>query len=338
MMTLIQENIRFCMISTRVEDSLAVSPLMDETERQTFDSAFLDWFESSSVQSSGFRSPWPAETPGVSVLKNVMRWRYLSSRIILHRPVLLWYAMRKMPFNELSNDKKTAIDLCRDVTTDLITDIATTWRAPKKCQMAGWNATWLIYQAVMVPLLSLFTDALDYNTVSRSQHQIERAMATLTELQQWCSMARQSLDVVSRIYEASRRHTTESQESTDYYSDMGTPAITTNIRPGYSDLQYANSTGGPEYLNTPSKQLHMSNMFDSLNWSTKWTNHDYLPVTPRLGWDRQAVNGWASTGDSDGYFCTVFSPNEQVHMNSSGGVHYDTMHGQHEVRVGHFSY
>lgn len=337
MMTLMQENIRFCIISTRMEDSLAVSPLMDETERQNLDSAFVDWFESSSVPPSTPRSQ-ATEMPGVTLLKNVMRWRYLSSRVILHRPVLLWYAMRKMSFDSLSDDKKAAIDLCRDVTADLITDIATTWRAQKASQMGAWNATWLMYQAVMVPLLSLFSDALDGELVQRCQHQVETAMSTLTELETWSSSARRSLDVVSRLYEASRRHCPESQEPAEYYGEMDPSAVNANFRPTHIDLQYVNSNGHPDRLNTPSKEVFMDNMFDSLNWSTGWTNNDYPFVTPRLGWDHQAMNGWGASTEYDGYFNTVFTPEEQAQMHMNSGMDYGVVHGHGEVAVGQYSY
>jgi hypothetical protein len=309
---------------------------MDETERQTLDSAFVDWFESSSVQSSTLKQP--SEMPGVTVLRNVMRWRYLSSRAILHRPVLLWYAMRKMTFDHLSDDKKAAIDICRDVTAELITDIATTWKEQEQCQMAGWNATWLLYQAVMVPLLSLSSDPLDADVIQRSQHQVETAMDTLGELQRWSSTARRSLDVVSRIYQASRRHTSESQDHSDYYSDMSTPAVSTNIRPGYIDLQYVSTNGHPDYLNTPGKEVYMNNMFDSLNWSTDWTNNDYPFVTPRLGWDHQAMNGWGASTEFDGYFNSVFTPEEQAQMNMNADLEYGSLHGQHEISVDHYGY
>ena len=312
-----------------------MSPLMDETERQNLDAAFVDWFESSSVQINGPRHEKDDEMPGVTILKNVMRWRYLSSRATLHRPVLLWYAMRKMSFENLSDDKKIAIELCRDVTADVITDITNTWKAQKKCKMSGWNATWLLYQAVMVPLLSLFSDCFDPEVVKKSQHQVETALSTLSELQPWSSTARRSLDVVSRIYEASRRHTSESQ--TDYHSDISTPAVNTNVRPTYIDLQYVSTNGNPEYLNTPGKEVYMDNMFDSLNWSTGWSNNDYPFVTPRHGWDHQAINGWAASTDLDGYFNTVFTPEEQAQMGTIASMDYGSLHGR-EVHVGHYSY
>ena len=279
------------------------------------------------------------EGPGTTILKNVMRWRYLLARVILHRPVLLWYAMRKMPFENLSDDKKTAIDLCRDVTANLISDIASTWRAQKQCQMSGWNATWLMYQAVMMPLLSLFTDSLDADTVQRSQQQVETALATFSELQEWSNTARWSLDVVTRIYEASRRHAPGNHGPTDHHSGTSTPAVTSNVGRSYHDLQYANKNGSSPYHNASSKELQMDNMFDSLNWNTGWTNNDYPFATPGHGWHQQALKSWGATNDADGYFSTVFLPEEQAQMSISAGTDYGVIHhGHHGISVGHYSY
>jgi hypothetical protein len=339
MMNLMRENIRFCVISTRMEDSLAMSPLMDELERHNLDSAFVDWFESSSVHSSSPRAQ-TREMPGVTVLRNVMRWRYLLSRVILHRPVLLWYAMRRMPFDDLADDKKTAVDTCRDVTADLINDIGTTWKGQKECQMSGWNATWLLYQAVMVPVLSLFCDTLDSEVVERSRHQVESALETFSQLQRWSSTAKRSYEVVSRIYEASRRHTdTIPDLQPDYYDNIHHAA--SGLRPQYIDLtshphiphhqnqsQHSqlqfNGMNNLDFLATPTKELYMDNMFDSLNWSTGLPN-EYRFESPSLGgWDFQALgaNGWTGT-EFEGYFNPTFCPEEQGSMDgSSNGMEY----------------
>src|SRR5271156_1413512 len=108
LITLLQENIRFCIISTRMEDALAISPIIPESELAALDNSFVDWFRNSSVQNTT-PLPRPQESPGLTVAKNVMRWRYLASRVILHRPILLLYAMRRIQFSALPPKKKTAV-------------------------------------------------------------------------------------------------------------------------------------------------------------------------------------------------------------------------------------
>ena len=326
MLTLVQENVRFSIISTRMEDALAISPLLDEQERQSLDALYLEWFKNSSIYSNSPR-PNLNESPGLTVLKNVMRWRYLSNRVILHRPVLLWYAMRKISWDKLAPEKKTAVELCREVCAELINDIATTWRGQKACQMSGWNATWLLYQAVMVPLLSLYSDPLDPAVVQRSRHQVEVSMSVMRELQTWSTTAGRSLEVIARLYEASKRHSPEMQQeqqqqqhqqelympnnAIDTPTSTATPApqqppAAVNLRPTYIDISYANGYGNPQPLNSASQEMYMDNMFDSLKWSTSWDSPMGGPQVAN-GWDYSTMQNWAGAPQADEYFDVGFT-------------------------------
>ncbi len=313
MLELVQENVRFCIISTRMEDALAVSPLLEEYERHALDALYLEWYRHSSVQVG---SPYPEanESPGLTTLKNVMRWKYLSNRVILHRPVLLWYAMRKITWEKLPEEKKAAIELCREVCAELISDIAYTWRGQKACQMSGWNATWLLYQAAMVPLLSLYSDPQDIDVVHTCRQQVEVAMRTIKDLQSWCPTARRSLEVLIRLYDASKRHAAANQELQEVYipNAMGTPASmgtpvplmhpqpTSTLRPTYIDVSFANAYGNPQDLNTANQEVFMDNMFDTLNWSTSWDS----PIGGSQmmnGWDYNSMQTWAGHPQPEDY-------------------------------------
>lgn len=314
LLELVQENVRFSIISTRMEDSLAVSPLLEEHERHALDALYIEWYRHSSVQ-TGSPLPNSNETPGITVLKNVMRWRYLSNRVILHRPVLLWYAMRKITWERLSDEKKSAIELCREVCAELIHDIAATWRGQKPCQMSGWNATWLLYQAAMVPLLSLYSDPYDIEVVETCRQQVETAMRTMKDLQSWCPTARRSSEVLIRLYDASKRHAASLQEQQEIYipNAMGTPASsgtpapllhpqpTSALRPTYIDVSFANAYGNPQDLNTSTQEMFMDNMFDTLNWSTSWDSPIGGPQMMN-GWDYSSMHNWAGIPQADEYF------------------------------------
>lgn len=298
MLTLLQDNIRFCIISTRMEDALAVSPIIPEAELAALDNSFVDWYKSSSVHPNTPRS-YVVELPGIAVTKAVMRWRYLLSRIILHRPVLLWYAMRRMQFSALSPEKKASIELCRDVAYKLINDIASTWRGQKACQMSGWNATWLLYQTVMVPLLSLFSDPHDPAVVERSRYQVELTLIALTEMRGWSITCHRSFEVVSRIYEASKRLNSnqdgaQGNQIADAVEPAGLSLQNLGPRPNFVDTNLCNAGGNQE--------LFMNHMFDSLNWSPGWDDNDYPFETPSTGWDYHALNGWGLPQGYDSYF------------------------------------
>jgi hypothetical protein len=246
---LMQDSVRFCQISTRLEDSLAVSPNMDDLERQSLDTSLSEWYQQSSVVShqtsisnaSHYHSPHStmsptndqSDPPGILLTKNLMRWRYHLSRVILHRPALLWWAMRSHRQTAASKPSKpalldasrrAAIETCRTVTSELITDICANWTTSSlpASTMSAWHATSLLYQAVMVPLLSLFSEAHDEAVTNQSRQLIDISIDAFEEMQRWCKGAKRSLEVVSALYAASRRH---SPQATQTMLQMSTDEI-----------------------------------------------------------------------------------------------------------------
>lgn len=199
MTDLLRDNIEYCKISTRFEDLLAERPILNARNREDLDTEFAKWLQKTEIHNGVQVNP---EAPGVVVARNIMRWRGLLSRVYIHRPLLLWFAMRKSSLARLSQDKQHAVITCRSTANQLINDIQASWHNPSPCQMAGWCATWQLYQAAMVPLLSLFCDADDQSTYQESKLHVETALSALTELEKWSPTAKRSYEVVLRIYEA----------------------------------------------------------------------------------------------------------------------------------------
>ena len=227
------------------------------------------------------------EPPGVIIATSVMRWRYHLTRLSIHRPVLLWYALRRMPFAGISAEKQVAIEKCRDSAAELIADITSSWAGTKPCQVSGWNATWLLYQASMVPLLSLFSDAIDQSVVERCQQQVETVMAALVEMRAWSLTAQRSLEVVSKIYEVSKRFTARSLASqheevanASHFYDPVHPRRT-------MAHETTNFNGVPT-----NSDVVMDSMWDSLNWSQGWENMWYPFDTTSPEWELGPPPGW----------------------------------------------
>ncbi|EXJ83023.1 hypothetical protein A1O3_06840 [Capronia epimyces CBS 606.96] len=333
LLALVQENVRFCLISTRMEDALAISPLLEEHERHAFDALYIEWYKHSSVQDQP-TEPDPNESAGVTVLKNVMRWRYLHHRTILHRPVLLWYAMRKISPDKLSREKKSTIELCRKICADLIHDIATTWRGQGPCQMSGWHAAWLLYQTTMVPLLSLYSDSFDTRVLTSSRQQVETAIQVLKDLQPWSTAARRSSEVITRLYEASKRHAPSPEEPRDGGRPNGMASLapaashppqqssTGDFGSTYIDVPFANPYGGSRILNPASQEMFMDNMFDGL----KWGNGLDSPTGGSQmvhGWDFDPMQNWAGIPQADDGFDLGFSAH-LGHLGFDVGTHTHT--------------
>lgn len=136
-----------------------------------------------------------------------MRWRYHNQRMLLYRPMLLSYAMRRVPFNAIRVEERSAICKCREIAEQSIHDIAMT---SQMNQVLGWNAVWFIFQAAMVPLIGLYVKdpTLDDPRGSREscRGQIETVKLTLYRMQTFGHTARRSLDVISRIAESAEQN------------------------------------------------------------------------------------------------------------------------------------
>jgi len=153
-----------------------------------------------------------------------MHWRYQNLRIVLHRPSLLAAALKRISSTGTSAEENLAVKKCRLVAAQTIQDINDMCPAEL---MAGWNAVWFMYQAVMIPLVSLFSHlsiqatmpAAGTQAPSCSQRtpfpiatgsgegvedwkqQIMTAIAFFDRMKQWSVAATKSRDVVARLYE-----------------------------------------------------------------------------------------------------------------------------------------
>jgi hypothetical protein len=190
------ENIKFCKIATQIQDTLAISPLLRAEDRCNLDGQLVNWYSN---------LPWllrttdPCAEP-LYIARCIMKWRYQNLRMLLHRPVLLSLASSGMTAHVAEQDI-AAIEACRELAKHTIEDIAREWT---RNQMSGWNAVWFLYQAAMVPLVSIFWQ---WNSprVAEWHKQIETILELLEAMEEWSLAARRSREVVWRMYEASRQ-------------------------------------------------------------------------------------------------------------------------------------
>lgn len=168
-------------------------------------------------------------TESITTVRTVMRWRYYNQRMLLYRPTLLSYAMRRVPYIALRAEERTAIERCREVAEISIQNIAATAQLNQLC---GWNAVWWTFQASLVPLIGLFLNdptADDHRaTIESCQAQVETALTTLARMQSFGHTAKRSLDALARIYEASKRNQDLPSASTATGSSLSTNFFTNN--------------------------------------------------------------------------------------------------------------
>lgn len=159
--------------------------------------------------------------------------------MLMYRPFLLASTLRRAPNANLSAEEKVAVSRCRasaghDINTNCADSV-----------VAGRTGVWLNFQAVMVPLVSLFGSPSHSSTnpfyephgdrhlntteisVSGSESassattasdgyeeqwrlQIEMAIAFFDRMRPWCFTAAKNKEIVERLYQASR-HVAEYQ-------------------------------------------------------------------------------------------------------------------------------
>lgn len=136
-----------------------------------------------------------------------MRWRFYNQRMLLYRPRLLNYAMRRIPLIAIKDEERVAVQRCREIAEVAIEDISTTTTAMKMNQMIAWNAVWLVFQATMVPLIYLSVAAVadkqrdDGDDVETCKAQVRRSISTLDRMRPYGHTAKRSSGMISRILE-----------------------------------------------------------------------------------------------------------------------------------------
>ena len=108
----------------------------------------VSWFE---ALPHFLRLPDP-NAPGLQDARLVLRWRYQSIRILLHRPLILDTVLRKIQFHHLSAPEQGIISKCREIAAESIHSIQSEWLPNKIC---CWNAIWFLFQACLIPLMAL---------------------------------------------------------------------------------------------------------------------------------------------------------------------------------------
>ncbi|KAL2821844.1 fungal-specific transcription factor domain-containing protein [Aspergillus cavernicola] len=193
------ENVQFVKIASKVQESLAALPTLTHTEMFNLDSQLLQWRNNLPPVLRDYE-PCPESLYSV---RTVMCWRFYNQRMLLYRPTLLSYAMRRVPLMAIRVEERTAIQNCREIAETTIHDISMTTNLN---QVIGWNAVWLLFQATMVPLVVLYALSAGDDNAGASfeacKAQIETAILTFDRLKPYGHTAGRSREVISSLLKA----------------------------------------------------------------------------------------------------------------------------------------
>lgn len=160
------------------------------------DAELMAWYSALRIPR---QAPDPCSLPRLTV-RAILKWRFHNLRILLHRPVLLSVAVQGSSPDGPSADEASAMSKCRDIARQTIADIVIDWQ-PK--QISGWNRAWFLFQAVMIPLVSIFMDGA-HPEAEQWRRQVEMAMELFEKMTDWSLAAWRTREVVMRVYQASK--------------------------------------------------------------------------------------------------------------------------------------
>ena len=196
--SLLVADVEFCLQAGRIQERLISSPSLDFAQTLALDAHLVYWFESlPSFLHAPEQCPEWMSQPRLSA-----KWKYLNLRIILYRPILMEAALRRIPFQQLDTNQKVCVRKCQSLASQAIHDISLEWT---KNQYSGWPAAWHLFQACIIPLLSLYGFKDDLQQIETWTLQVEKAIQVFEEMQRWSIAARQTHHVVSLLYEAYQR-------------------------------------------------------------------------------------------------------------------------------------
>lgn len=264
-------------------------PMITFAETLELDSKLLQWWENLPPALKD-HEPCPES---LYTARTVMHWRFHIQRMLLYRPKLLSYAMRRVPFITLRLEERNAILKCREIAETAIQKIS---MATRLNQMIGWNGVWFLFQAIMVPLVCLSTQLRDDDPDALSaacKTQVETAMVTLKRMKPYGHTAQRSLEVISSIFEACLVGTGAAEK----------PPDTTASCSGFQNISQLNGVD-PDPPATQERVLDWTMMsFESLPpqsmWEfLSWGVEDLWPEVPSLEFENQDFSIFSNASSS----------------------------------------
>lgn len=297
----IVHNVKFCKLATQVQDKMASMNILPAAELNILDAELVQWHEdlppvlhkptssrsrfSSVVSAHGNEASITPESTNddcpeqLKTPRLVLYWWYMTLRVLAHRPVLLASALRRLPFDNLLEEEQAIVAKCRRLAGQTIEHID---QACPDDMIATWTAVWLMYQAVMVPLVSLFLHtslqrtsnlaAASEDEVEMWRRQVEIAIAWYgrrdVNISQRCKV------MLQKLYDANR----SAQQTIALPSDPSTSDSQWYPKPNVRSIRQLPSANDDieglagdmnldEWLQTYDAPLDASTAWGDMNWS-----------------------------------------------------------------------
>lgn len=191
---------RFCLIANRIQDKFAQIGRTTFGEVLAFDKELQDWH---------FSLPdmlkWPNKCPRkLLIARDFMHNRYMNLRLILYRPTQLHRLNPRASIHEISSQELSVQNTCHEIAVEAVESISRTW-TPNRVHV--WNASWYLFQAAMVPLLTLAQKTGDQGQalerdLSSSKDVLRKILDLLSQMAPWMRSADRSRHIIVAIFDA----------------------------------------------------------------------------------------------------------------------------------------
>ncbi|KAF7527996.1 hypothetical protein PCG10_001930 [Penicillium crustosum] len=192
---------QFCHISNRLQHRFAQSTRINISEAQSLDHELQEWYRTlSPILKETMNSP-----PRITVAREFLRNRYHNVRLMLSRCFLLYKAYGDPERHGAGQAEEQMADLCRAIAAEAIDAIALHW-VPNRTQV--WNSAWYLFQACMVPLLSIAMaassnpGALGSESVISWHSSLNKALEIFAEMRPWMRASDRAPDIVTVLFQA----------------------------------------------------------------------------------------------------------------------------------------
>lgn len=199
--TSLRASVEFCHICNRLQHRFAQFTRISVHEAQALDYDLQRWYDGlHPVLQHTTDAP-----PRMSVAREFLRNRYYNARLILSRSFLLYMAYEDTKRRHPHSAEQQMAGMCRSIAGETIDAIALHW-VPNRTQV--WNAAWYLFQACMVPLLSIAMAntsdhaAVDPADVSAWYASLHKALEAFSEMRPWMRASDRAPNIVAVLLRA----------------------------------------------------------------------------------------------------------------------------------------
>lgn len=140
--------------------------------------------------------------PCLRMARGLINARYQNLRLVLYRPRLLTTTLlRASSHSNLSSEEQALVKTCRSIASEIIGSVQKDWFP---VQQVVRNSIWFMFNACMVPMLSLLSDP-SHIDAEIWRMDVETSLSLCDEMSSWSPVIERTREVIHAIYTISNK-------------------------------------------------------------------------------------------------------------------------------------